>query len=207
MICLFGGTFDPVHLGHLHAAAAVCRSIPVAEVRLVLSARPSHRDPTSASTADRWAMLCLACADDPRLIPDDREMLRDGPSYTVDTLRAVRAEAPSASIVWVLGSDAFALLPTWHRWREVLTLANLVVLARPGAFPDLDPDMQRLLETHRVESLAGCHEGGILVLQDAMEEIAAADVRRRLAAGRSVRQLLPEPVANYIRTHHLYGSS
>jgi nicotinate-nucleotide adenylyltransferase len=67
--------------------------------------------------------------------------------------------------------------------------------------------MQRLLETHRVESLAGCHEGGILVLQDAMEEIAAADIRRRLAAGRSVRQLLPEPVANYIRAHHLYGSS
>ncbi len=204
MICLFGGTFDPVHLGHLHAARTVCRALALREIRLVLSARPSHRPGPSASLAHRWAMLELACADDPRLVPDDREMRRRGPSYTVETLEALRAEQPQACITWVMGSDAYALLPAWYRWREILELANLVVLARPGSFPALDPRMERFTRAHRTDSLAGRRCGGILVLEAPMKEISAAEIRSALAAGRAVAHLLPDPVATYIRTHHLY---
>ena len=205
MICLFGGTFDPVHLGHLHAADVVCRELALDQIRLVLSARPSHRGAPGASVDHRWAMLRLACADDDRLVPDDREMRRERPSYTVETLEAVRAEHPQTAISWVIGSDAYALLPTWHRWKEVLDLTNLVVLARPGPFPALDDDMRRLMEKHRVGSLAGCHQGGILVVENAMKEIAAADIRRGIAEGRDVSHLLPARVATYIKDHHLYG--
>jgi len=204
LICLFGGTFDPIHLGHLHAADVVCRVLGLAEIRFVLSARPSHKAGTGASLEDRWAMLQLACADDGRFVPDDREMRRARPSYTVETLEAVRAQSPKACICWVIGSDAYALLPSWHRWREVLKLANLVVLSRPGPFPELDEEMRQLTRKHRVSSLADCHSGGILVVDNAMKEVAAADIRTAIAEGRSVSHLLPLPVAIYIKTHHLY---
>ncbi|HEY5644446.1 MAG TPA: nicotinate-nucleotide adenylyltransferase [Pseudomonadales bacterium] len=206
MICLFGGTFDPIHLGHLHAADVVCRALDLVEIRLVLSARPSHRMATGASLEHRWAMLQLACEDDARFVPDDREMRRDRPSYTVETLEAVRSEMPGARLCWVIGSDAYAMLPSWHRWQEVLKLANLVVLARPGPFPTLDERMQRLTEAHRVASLSGCRSGGVLLVDNAMKQIAAADIRAAIAEGRDVSDLLPLRVANYIRDHQLYGA-
>ena len=131
MICLFGGTFDPIHRGHLLAAERVCDALELAEILLVLSARPSHKESTGASLEDRWRMLELACRDHPRLKPDDREMRRRRPSYTVETLQELAEEFPGTSLTWVLGSDAYALLPSWYEWRRVLELANLVVL---GAF-------------------------------------------------------------------------
>ncbi len=205
MICLFGGTFDPVHLGHLHAAERVLTTLAVPEIRLLLSARPSHKASTGASLEDRWAMLSAACAERQGLIADNREALRDKPSYTVDTLLEFRAEQPREALTWVIGSDAYALLPSWYRWESVLELANLVVLARPGPFPTLDATMTELTERHRVDDLDGCHEGGILLMEDAMEEVSAAEVRERVAAGLSVSHLLPAVVANYISSHHLYG--
>ena len=205
MICLFGGTFDPVHNGHLHAAESVSSALGLDRVRLVLSARPSHKESTGAPLADRWAMLQLACADRPRLVADDREMRRSRPSFTVETLEALRNEHPKASLCWVIGSDAYALLDSWHRWREVLTLANLVVLRRPGGFPPMSERMRTYTEAHRVDSLDDCHEGGIFMLDDAMQEISAAGIRSDIASGRDVGHLIPAPVAAYIREHHLYG--
>lgn len=205
MICLFGGTFDPVHLGHLHAAERVLENLPVAEIRLLLSARPSHKASTGASVQDRWAMLSAACAERPGLVADNREARRNKPSYTVDTLLEFRAEHPKEALTWVIGSDAYALLPSWYRWEAVLELANLVVLARPGPFPTLDPTMSAVTAQHRVADLRGCHKGGILLLEDAMEEVSAAEIRERIAAGATVSHLLPAVVANYISTRHLYG--
>ena len=205
MICLFGGTFDPVHLGHVHAADTVCAALSLAEIRLVLSARPSHKQITGASLEDRWEMLKLACEDHPQLVPDDREVHRQRPSYTVETLLEVRAEYPLESVVWVIGSDAFLLLPSWHRWREVLELANLVVLLRPGHPLQPDAEMAALIEAHRVDSLHDRVAGGVVLLEDEMADVAAEDIRAGLAAGRDVSHLLPERVANYIRQHGLYG--
>ncbi len=207
MICLFGGTFDPVHNGHLHAAETVLAALGVAQIHLVLSARPSHKDSTGASLEQRWAMLELACAGHPALLPDDREMHRQRPSFTVETLEAIRADAPDEDLAWVIGSDAYALLESWYRWQEVLELANLVVLQRPGGFPEMSEQMVAYTRAHQVDSLAGCHKGGILVLEDAMQEVSAQDIRAGVAAGDDVSHLIPPPVALYIRQHRLYGDS
>lgn len=205
MICLFGGTFDPVHLGHLHAARAVASALQVDRIRLVLSARPSHKDSTGGSLTERWEMLQLACAGHLELVPDDREIKRQRPSYTVETLEALRAEYPRESLVWVIGSDAYALLPSWYRWREVLELANLLVLNRPGGFPQMDAQMSAYTREHQVQSLEDCHEGGIYILDDVMQEVSAAEIRAGIAEGRDMTHLLPESVAHYIRANRLYG--
>lgn len=204
MICLFGGTFDPVHNGHIHAAQTVVSVLGLEEIRMVLSARPSHKDSPGASLAHRWRMLQLACADHAALIPDNREMLRPRPSYTVETLEAVHREAPEEDLAWVIGSDAYALLETWYRWQDVLKLANLIVLRRPGEFPVMSERMTAYTAAHQVDSLVDCHKGGIFMLEDSMQEISAQQIRAELAAGRDVRHLIPLPVALYIRDHRLY---
>ena len=204
MICLFGGTFDPVHVGHLHAAEMVGRVLGVSPVRMVLSAYPSHKAGTGAGIKDRWRMLCLACEDHPALVADDRETRRDRPSYTVDTLLDLKAEHPEEPLCWVVGSDAFTLLTSWHRWQDVLKLANLVVLRRPGHPLHLNEALQTLTDQHLVNSLQDCHAGGILILDDEMREAAAEDIRSLLAAGGDVSHLLPRRVADYIDEHGLY---
>jgi len=205
LICLFGGTFDPVHRGHIHGAIAVCDALKLNEIHMVLSARPWHREAPVASAQHRWQMLCLACADDPRLLADDRELARDAPSYSVDTLAEVRAEVGDAGIVWVLGSDAFADLPSWHRWTEVLQLANLVVLQRPGERFRPSGALAGVCAKHRVDGPPDAAFGQIMFLQEEMQAISASQVRAALAAGRPVAHLLPDRVATYISRHGLYG--
>lgn len=208
MICLFGGTFDPVHRGHLHAATTVCDALGVDEIRLILSARPSHRKTPGATIEQRWEMLCLACATDSRLHPDDREIRRARPSFTVDTLTELRAEHPRQSLVWVIGSDAFALLPSWYRWQQVLELAHLLVLKRPGYALELDDTLRTLTAAAAVNDAAALEShshGSILVLERQMQEVSAEGIRSTIAAGGSAEDLLPATVATYIRSHALYG--
>ena len=205
MICLFGGTFDPVHLGHIHAAVAVCDALSLDEIRMVLSARPSHRDPTAASLAHRWQMLCIACEVDARLVADDCEVRRDRPSFTVETLGEVRAEAGARPLLWVIGSDALADLTSWYRWREVLELCNLVVLQRPGhdaRYPDRVQDLLRrcVSDTPPVDA-----SGQIYFLEQEMRQISASAVRDALSQGQEVGHLLNPQVAAYINEHGLYG--
>lgn len=206
MIALFGGTFDPVHRGHLHGAVTVCEALGLASIAMVLSARPGHRASPGASAEDRWAMLCLACADDERLVPDDRELRRARPSYTVETLHEVREEIGEEGLIWVLGSDAFAELTSWHRWREVLELANLVVLERPGAPARLEAPLDEISSRHRVEEALDAPYGQILFLKAPMQEVSASEIRAEIASGRPVGHLLPERVATYISRHGLYGA-
>jgi len=205
LICLYGGTFDPVHNGHLHAAAAVCDALGLAEILLVLSARPSHRGAQGATMAQRWAMLQLACQQDPRLCADDRELKRSGPSYTVHTLQDVRAAFPDAVICWVIGSDAYRLLPSWHQWQRIVELANLIVLNRPGHPLALDAAMTSFTRKHQVQQLGDEPAGSVWMLEREMREISAASIRQLLASGASADHLLPGPVATYIRQHSLYG--
>jgi nicotinate-nucleotide adenylyltransferase len=213
LICLFGGTFDPVHYGHLHGATAVCDALELSEIRMVLSARPGHREVPAAPAADRWQMLCLACDEDPRLVADDRELNRDAPSYTVDTLAELRAEVGDAQLAWVLGSDAFADLPSWHRWTEVLGLTNLVILQRPEQIREstgapegaLSTVLQSVSREHGVDHRPDAACGQILFLPDEMPAVSASEVRAALAAGRPVTHLLPDRVATYISRHGLYG--
>lgn len=210
MICLFGGTFDPVHVGHVHAARSVCDALGLHEIRLVLSARPGHRGETGASVADRWVMLELACAEDPRLVPDAIEVRRaqalGRPSYTVETLQELRRGAPAEVLGWVVGSDAYREITTWHRWRELFELANLVVLHRPGAPLDLPDELAELTEARRISGPPEQPAGGVLVLDLPMLPVSATAIRRALAEGDpSVADLLSPAVYTYIKRYHLYG--
>lgn len=216
MICLFGGTFDPVHVGHVHAARAVCDALELTRIRLLLSARPGHRGVPGASVEARWDMLQLACAEDPRFVPDDLEIRRarrEGrPSYTVETLEELRAGAPDAVVAWVLGSDAFREITDWHRWREVLTLTNLLVLKRPGAPMQLAPVLETLTRERQVNSNFPGPSGSVRVLDLPMLDVSATAVREALARSRrnpslngGGAHLLPAAVYTYIIEHHLYG--
>ena len=202
---LFGGTFDPVHFGHLRAALELAEGAALERLLLLPNHRPVHRGPTAASTADRLAMLDLAVEGVARLGIDPREALRDGPSYTVDTLEAVAAEEPGATLVFFMGMDAFSGFPGWHRPGRILELANLVVVDRPGAEPSAEA--HALLETRRravgptiVDGRAGAIERRSVT----QLEISATRIREAVRSGRSSRFLLPEPVRGYIREKGLY---
>jgi nicotinate-nucleotide adenylyltransferase len=190
-IGLLGGTFNPVHIGHLRAALEVAEFMLLDELRLIPSARPPHRDTPQASAEQRLAMVELAVAGEARLTVDDRELRRDKPSYTVDTLESLRAElAAGDQLFLLLGWDAFCGLPSWHRWQELLEHCHLLVLQRPDA--DSDP-----------LSLEG-PGGQISFIWQTPLAISATQIRHLLATGRSARYLLPDAVLAYIQAHDLY---
>ena len=202
---LFGGTFDPVHFGHLRPALELAEAYALDVLYLLPAHRPAHRGPTGASSAERIAMLELAVADVPRLAVDTREARREAPSYTVDTLAELRAERPEATLLFFLGRDAFAGFERWREPGRILELANLVVVERPGE--PLPPAALALMERQRercgTRVVDGC--AGVIERADVTQlAISATDVRRRVAAGQNPRFLLPEAVRRYIGERGLY---
>lgn len=204
----FGGTFDPVHNGHLHAARSAQDALGLSCLHLVLAARPVHRQPPQASAEDRWAMLQLAVAGTTTLVAEDLELRRPGPSYTVDTLTELRQRhGQGASLVWLLGWDAFCTLDQWRDWQRILQLAHLVILRRPGAAPDLSDSLQMELSNREIGAVTALSEqpaGRILTLPAPMELVSASEVRIRLAEGANASDLLPFAVWSYINEHRLY---
>lgn len=206
---LYGGTFDPVHDGHL-AVADAASALFDADVFLLPSADPPHRAPPGASAEQRAAMLDLAIAARPRLHVDRRELHREGPSYSVDTLREVRNEVgPDAPLAWLLGVDAFRDLHHWHHWRELFALAHFVVAVRPGhALDALDPELQAevaLRWTDDPVALEYAAHGLLLRLDLSLRFEAASNLRQRIAAGLRWDDETPPAVAAYIRAHGLYS--
>ncbi len=203
-IGILGGTFDPVHLGHLHAAAAVKKKLGLAEVRLIPAATPPHRGTPSASGRDRLAMVELAVRDYPGLVADGRELRRPGKSYTIETLQDLGAELPGRMLYLILGADAFLGLATWHRWRELGNFARLVVVDRPGA-PELDaPEPLAAWLAARKIGRGQKTGGEVLFLEVPPWPIAASEIRARFQRGEAVADLLPPAVLAYIHEHHLY---
>jgi nicotinate-nucleotide adenylyltransferase len=209
LVILYGGTFDPVHAGHLAVADAASAAFD-ADVSLVPSADPPHRAPPGASAEQRAAMLDLAVAGHPRLHVDQRELERAGRSYSVDTLHEVRSEiGPRAPLAWLLGADAFRNLQQWHRWRELFALAHLLVAIRPGhALAEFAPELQAEIATRWTDDPAalGRSASGLLLRLDlpARHE-TASDVRERIAAGLPWHADVPPAVVAYIRAHGLYS--
>jgi len=212
-IGLMGGTFDPVHYGHLRAADDVRAALGLAEVRLVPAGDPPHRAAPAASAEQRLAMLDLAVAEFPGLVVDPREIAREGKSYTVLTLEELRAEAPARPLVLIVGMDAFAGFPTWHRWREVFGLAHVVVVTRPGANADetIDGDLRdewHARATADASKLESTPAGTIFVQSIRPQPISSTVIRRALSHGHAgvaeVRGLLPPAVLAYIDRNQLY---
>jgi nicotinate-nucleotide adenylyltransferase len=194
---ILGGTFDPVHHGHLRTALEVIETCRLSAVRLMPCAIPPHRPPAVAPAELRLRMLRAAVAGERRFVVDERELRRAGPSYTVDSLVALRAEAGGRALCLVLGADAFLGLAGWHRWREIATLAHLVVVHRPGYELVATGEVAALLAERRsddVEALSRAPAGVIRVQAVTALDISASAIRARLAAGGDPRYLVPDPV-------------
>jgi nicotinate-nucleotide adenylyltransferase len=205
---VLGGTFNPVHYGHLRSALELVELLDLAELRLMPCAIPPHRQTPGCSAAHRAAMVELAVAADPRLSCDLREVRRDGVSYTVDSLAELRKElGPERSLVMVVGGDAALGLAGWHRWRELARYAHIAVIARPGWDLPAGGEVGAWLGERRVgtpAALAGRPAGAVLVERLRPLDISSTEIRGMLARGSSPRFLLPDAVLDYIQTHGLY---
>lgn len=209
-IGLLGGTFDPVHIGHLRAALEVAEQFDLDELRLIPSARPPHRGTPQVSAQQRLDMVRLAVEGVPPLSVDDRELWRERPSWTIETLESLRAElGDEVQLLLLVGWDAFCGLPTWHRWQELLDHCHILVLQRPDADSDAPETLRDLLAARSVsdpQALRG-PAGQIAFVWQMPLAISATGIRERLAAGRSIRFLVPDAVLAYIHAHGLYRAT
>lgn len=209
-LVFMGGTFDPVHNGHLRTALELQQWLGVEQVCLIPSGEPVHRVAPGCSARERLAMVQLAVADEPALCADAREVESDAPSYSLLTLASLRqARGDDCPIIMTMGMDAFQTLESWHRWEALLDYAHILVIARPGyRETDLSPTLRSLLQQHRSEDEQALLQrpAGLVYIQELTPlGISATQIRQLIAAGHSPRYLLPEPVWHYIRRHELYG--
>ncbi|MDO9164253.1 MAG: nicotinate-nucleotide adenylyltransferase [Methylococcaceae bacterium] len=204
MIGIFGGTFDPVHYGHLRSALEVKELFGLDEVRLIPCYQPPHRDQPKASATMRLQMLQQAINHEPGLVVDSRELNRTGPSYMVDTLKSLREEFSEQTLLLFIGSDAFENLTSWHRWQQLFDYAHLVVLTRPGyAIKLLDSFFNPRLANAKTE-LSKTPAGSIFFQPVTQLDISATAIRNMIALKQSPRFLLPDAVIEYIQQHQLY---
>jgi nicotinate-nucleotide adenylyltransferase len=212
-IGLFGGTFDPIHFGHLRLATELAEAFRLDQVLFIPAGLPYHRGRGAHATADeRLTMLKLATARDARFDIDDRELKREGDTYTFDTLSEIRKErGPQASLVFLAGSDAFAKIDTWHRWTELFDLAHFAVAIRaddaqwfskgPGAFPK--EAWPRI--TLNLRELVGSPAGKVMSFSMTPLAISSTAIRALAGDGASIRYLTPDPVVEFIRSRQLYS--
>lgn len=204
---ILGGTFNPIHLGHLRAAVELVTRLDLAMLRVIPCAQPPHRPEPAISAMARVEMVRLAVAGVPELCVDERELRRPGPSYTVDTLRQLRVEYATTPLCLVMGSDAFSGLTTWHEWEQLIELAHLVVIARPGTRPPLNPRLAQLVRECEVNDARSLRQAlsGLLLFQEITPlAISSSEIRRLVEAGHSIRYLVPDAVYDYILAHGLY---
>ena len=197
-----GGTFDPIHFGHLRPALEVLEACGLAQMRFIPCHQPVHRGRPQVSAQDRLEMVRRAIAAVPEFTLDSREIDRGGPSYMVDTLASLQADFPGATLVLMMGQDAFAAFDHWHDWRGILQRAAVVVTQRPDVVAQVPEPLRPYLYEGPLDQLMPGQVGFLAVTQLA---ISATDIRRRLNAGQRVNYLLPQTVLDYIEQKGLYG--
>jgi len=209
-IGILGGTFDPVHFGHLRTALELHQALELAEVRLIPCYQPVHRKLPVASPKDRLAMVRCAIEGETALVVDDCEIQRKGPSYTIDTLETLRKQLPSTPLCLIMGIDALLGFPSWNRWEDILTLAHLVIAHRPQYQLPQTGVVANLLKQRLKNNPLALQEtlaGNILLHPVTPLEISATDIRKQIASGRCPRFLLPDSVYRYIQQHGVYSIS
>lgn len=204
MIGLLGGTFDPVHYGHLRPAQQVCRALSLESVRFIPAANPPHRSPPVAAFDQRVQMLRLALPMDDCFELDDREQRLGGVSYTVKTLESLRDELGDRSLGLMIGADQFASFESWHQWQRILDLVHLLVMNRPGSELSLLPGWTAERRTEDLGEMRSTSGGRIHFVEVTPVGISATAIRQALADGEPVTGLLPGAVLNYIETNKLY---
>lgn len=211
-IAIFGGTFDPVHFGHLRSALEVREALQVRKVKLVPAYRPPHRDTPGSTPSQRLDMLRLATREAEFLEVDDRELRREGKSYTIDTLRSLREEfGDNTSLTMVLGRDAFELLHEWREWKSLTDYAHLAVVARTGGAGDALPEELTAFSDARAVDDPLCLQsrpaGLVCNLELTRLDISATKIREMFRTGRSPDYIMPREVIRYIRENGLYGAT
>lgn len=207
-IGLFGGTFDPVHIGHLRTALELKQALGLAQMRLLPSAQPPHRAQPMASAEHRLALLKCGVDAEPGLAVDDRELRREGPSYTLDTLAGIRAEiGADTPLCLCIGMDSLVNLNQWHRWQELTDYAHIVAAARPGwHLPNAGAVLEfvRRHRAHDIAELQATPAGKLLIVEMTLLPISATGIRQALQRGESIRYLVPDGVIDYINQNQLY---
>lgn len=206
---IYGGTFDPIHYGHLKSVTALAEKVALDQVIIMPNNVPPHRPQPQASSAQRKKMIELAIANNPLFTLDCRELQRSTPSWTVETLEQIRAEKGGQQpLAFIIGQDSLLSLPRWHRWETLLSLCHLLVCQRPGYSLTMEtPELQRWLERHQTDSVASLHQqpaGKIFIAPTPLYDISATTIRLRLESGKTCEDLLPTAVSDFIHQQHLY---
>jgi nicotinate-nucleotide adenylyltransferase len=204
---IFGGTFDPIHNGHLRPLLEAAKQTSIEHIALIPCHIPVHKQEPLSSSEQRLAMVKLAIAPYPELTADPREIKRNKPSYSIDTVRELRLEYPKAPLCFFIGMDSLMSLTTWHDWQALFDYCHLVVCGRPGHAAQLAPELLPILHKRQITDPQVLHQqlaGSIYMAQTSMLNISSTDLRQRLAKGQSTHNMLPATVLAYIQQHKLY---
>ena len=215
MIGIFGGTFNPIHHGHLRSALEMVELLGLYKLHIVPCGIPPHRETPQVGAQQRLAMLQAAVAGEPVFVVDDREIKRGGPSYSLDTVKSVREEYaandPRQAIVLIIGADAFRGFDTWHEWRSIMDYVHIVVMQRPDlankSGAHLSPQLQSFADERQVESVKPLWEtshGKLYFHTVTQLDISSSQIRERIAEGKSARYLMPDAVWRMIRENQYY---
>ncbi|MCK9564270.1 MAG: nicotinate-nucleotide adenylyltransferase [Bacteroidales bacterium] len=210
-IGIFGGTFDPIHIGHLRTALELREHLRLDAMHLMPCGDPVHRNIPLTSASQRLAMVRLAVAGEPGLVADDREIVRGGASYTIETLREMRREQGAEQpLCLCIGMDSLLSLASWKHWRELSDHAHVVVAARPGWQPPREGEVAQWVAQRRTTDPAVLRTrpaGAVYITAMTLLPVAATSLRAAIAAGHSIRYLTPDAVVDYIHTYQLYQRS
>jgi len=204
LICLYGGTFDPVHYGHLKPLHELQQKLAADAVYILPASMPPHRPAPQASSQQRVEMLQLALREYHDFILDSRELERSGPSWTVPTLQSFRQQYPEDNLCLVMGSDNFASLPTWYHWQEIFQLVHIIVIERAGGSASSNPDWAAEYMLDDLAKLRNRKCSSVIPVCLKGYEISATDIRRRINEGRDIDGMLSDEVIDYIRRNGLY---
>lgn len=209
-IGILGGTFDPIHFGHLRTALEIYQAFDLAKIKFIPCYQPVHRKLPIATAEQRLAMIHCAISGEAAFSVDECEIQRQGPSYTIDTLEFLHQQAPHTPLCLMMGIDALLGFASWHRWEDILKLAHLIVVHRPRYQLPSAGIIADLLKQRLKHSVTTVHEslGGNIILQPITSlEISATEIRKLIAADHNPRYLLPDAVYDYIKQHGVYSLS
>ncbi|MFT4993022.1 MAG: nicotinate-nucleotide adenylyltransferase [Paraglaciecola sp.] len=207
---IFGGTFDPIHIGHIQPVMEAADQLSIQQIALIPCHIPPHKNAATTSSEHRLAMVKLVCQQYPLFFPDGREIKRDKASYSTDTLKELRRLHPMTPLCFFIGMDSLLSLPTWHNWQELFELCHFVVCQRGGQRQCFSPQISQLLKERQVtapDEIRNSLAGHIIIADINAVDISSTKLRARLAKHQCVDGLIPKPVLNYIQQHGLYAQN